>query len=170
VNLRNLLAGAAVAALICTQSPILSPAAAQEMDMSHGMWGGHESGSHFLMLLRSANLSPGQRAQIHQIFRSNAQSLHTLRQQAQAIHEQLANKFFASGPLSASDLKPLIEQQAQLKEQMDEDMLNEAVSIRSVLTAQQLGKLAQVHQQLQQLHSQIQSLMGPAVGETEQPN
>jgi Spy/CpxP family protein refolding chaperone len=169
-----MIAGAAIAALLCAPSLMIDTAAAQGTAtggwMGHGMAGMHGEGSQFLMLLRSANLSPGQQAQVRQIFQSNAAPMHALRQQFEALHEQLAGKLLAPGKLGASDLNPLVEQLSRLQEQMDEHMLDTALSIRGVLTPQQLAKVAQVHQQLQQLHSQIQSLMGPEAGEAEQPN
>lgn len=175
MNIRSMFAGAAVAALICVQTPIAGSAAAQGMGMAEEMGSGmammHGSGSHFLMLLRSANLSPGQQSQVRQILHSNAQPMHAIRQQMQVIHEQLANKLFATGRVSAADLKPQIAQLAQLQQQMDENMLDTALSIRSVLTPQQLAKLAQVHAQLLNLHKQVQSLMGPEADSPEQvPN
>jgi Spy/CpxP family protein refolding chaperone len=171
LKFRNLFAGAAVAALLCAQSPISGSAVAQDMGMGwSGMGGMHGEKSHFMMLLHSANLSPGQQSQIQQIFRANAEPMHALKQQSDALHEQIANKLLAPGRLSASDLKPLIEQQSRLQEQMDESMLDTAVSIRAVLTPEQLSKLAQVHQQLLNLHNQMQTLMGSQAGETEHEN
>jgi Spy/CpxP family protein refolding chaperone len=161
-----------VAALLCAQSPISGTAAAQGMGMGYGMGSdmGGMHGSHFMMLLHSANLSPGQQSQIRQILQASKEPMHALHQQAEALHEQIANKLLAPGRLSASDLKPLIEQQSRLQEQMDESMLETAVSIRGVLTPEQLSKVAQVHQQLQNLHNQMENLMGPQAGETEHEN
>jgi len=175
LNIRNLFAGAAVAAFICAQTPITGSAAAQGMGMAGEMGPGmammHGGDSHFLMLLRSANLSPGQQSQVRQILRANAQPMHALREQMQALHEQLANKLFAPGRVGAAELKPQIAQLAQLQQQLDQNMLDTALSIRSVLTPQQLAKLAQVHAQLLNLHKQVQSLMGPEADQTEQvPN
>lgn len=167
LNNRSKLLIAAAFGLSCALPLATQTAAAQGMGMGameggmgqHAMGGMH--GSPFLMLLKSANLSAEQQAQVRQILQSDSASLRTLHQQFQALHEQIAQKLLGSGRVSASDLKPLAAQASRLQEQMDENMLDTALSIRSVLTAEQINRLAQVHQQLANLHKQIQSLMGP---------
>lgn len=161
------LAAAAVFGLMCAGPFALQPASAQMMAMAGGM-GGHEAmgsmgmhGSPFLMLLRSANLSAEQRAQVQQILQSDQGQMHTLHQQFEKLHEQIAEKLLGTGRVSDADMKPLVAQASQLQQQMDANMIETAVAIRNILTPEQVAKLAQVHKQLQSLHSQIQSLMGP---------
>ena len=51
-------------------------------------------------------------------------------------------------------------------------MIDTALAIRNVLTADQIARLAQVHQQLQSLHAQLRNLMGSAADDDspEQPD
>lgn len=169
MKFRNMIAGAAIAALLC--APTLRPDTASAQGWEHGTMGDmHGEGMHFLMLLHSANLSPGQKAQIRQIIEANAGATHALRRQIEAIHQQLAGKLLAPGQVNAAALKSLIQQQSSLQEQLEDSMVGTALSIRSVLTPQQLAKVAQVQQQLQQIHSQLQTLLGPEAGAMEAPN
>lgn len=176
LNIRSKLVVAAAIGLMCAQPLISQTVAAQGMGMADSMGqqtmgGMHAGGSHFLMLLKSANLTAEQQAQVRQILQSDSGQMRTLHQQFQALHEQIAARLLGPGRIGASDLKPLVAQASRLQEQMDENMLDTALSIRNVLTPQQLGRLAQVHQQLQNLHQQIQNLVGPqSDGMTESPN
>ena len=154
---------AAAFGVMCALPLMTQTASAQGMGMeggmaAHAMGGMH--GSPFLSLLRSANLTTGQKAQVQQILQSDMAPMHALHQQFQTLHDQISAKLLGPGRVSAADLKPLVAQASRLQEQMDENMLDTALSIRSVLTQEQLSKLAQVHQQLSNLHRQLQSLMG----------
>jgi Spy/CpxP family protein refolding chaperone len=142
---------AAAAAL--SLSFLAGPASAEGM-------GRHEGGSPFFMLLRAANLSAEQKSEMRQILQSDSSQSRTLRQQYEAIHEQISAKLFGTGSVSASQLKPLVQQAAQIRESMDENRMETALQIRSILTQEQLSKLASVEQQLQAMHNQLHSLMG----------
>lgn len=142
--------------MFCGQPLMSRSANAQGMGM-HGMGGMHDS---FMSLLRSANLSAGQKSQVQQILQSDRGQMHSLHQQFAALHEQMAAKLLSPGRVSSSDLKPLLAQASRLQEQINENMLDTALSIRSVLSPEQLGHLAQVHQQLATMHKQLQGLMG----------
>ncbi|MGH6877459.1 MAG: Spy/CpxP family protein refolding chaperone, partial [Rhizomicrobium sp.] len=67
----------------------------------------HGGGSPFMMLLKSANLTEAQHAQLHQIMESERSQMKSVYQQSRAIHEQIADKLLASGTVNASDLAPL---------------------------------------------------------------
>jgi|SRR5579862_3044356 len=127
-----------------------------------GMGGGDE---HFMMLLRSANLSAAQHAQVRQILKSEREQMKSVYAGFHAVHEQIAEKLFAPGGLTAADLAPLEQKAVHYQQQIDRNMIETALAIRNVLTAEQLSRLSQVHQQLQSLHQQIRSLMGPDTDE-----
>jgi Spy/CpxP family protein refolding chaperone len=139
----------------------------QSMSMpeGHGGMGHHGMGfmhdAPFMMLLKSANLSTAQHTQIKQILKSDHAQMKPVMQQFHALHEQIAGKLLASGPLSAADLAPLTKQASRLQQQLDQNMIDTALAIRNVLTPEQINRLSQVHQQLSSLHKQIQNLMGP---------
>jgi periplasmic protein CpxP/Spy len=120
----------------------------------------HEGGSPFMMLLRSANLTSEQKSQVHEILRSEHQQMKSVYQQMHSVHEQLADKLLSSGSVSAAQLAPLEQKMSKYQQQIDQSMVDTALSIRNVLTSDQISRLAQVHSQLKSLHAQIQGLMG----------
>jgi Spy/CpxP family protein refolding chaperone len=84
------------------------------------------------------------------------------------LHEQLAAKLLAPGQVTASDLRPLVEQASKLEADLNQNMADTAIAIRGILTAEQIKRLAEVHQKLHSLHNQIQGLMGSG-RETNEP-
>ena len=145
-------------------------APAMSMPEGHAGMGHHGMGfmhdAPFMMLLKSANLTTAQHAQVRQILESDHAQMKPVMKQFHALHEQIAGKLLATGPLSASDLAPLTKQAFKLQQQLDQNMIDTALAIRNVLTPEQIARLAQVHQQLSNLHQQIKSLMGPEQGDT----
>ncbi|HEY2445479.1 MAG TPA: periplasmic heavy metal sensor [Rhizomicrobium sp.] len=164
------LALAAVFALVCAGPAMAQGPSMQTMSMpeSHDGMGHHGMGmmhdAPFLMLLKSANLTNAQHAQVRQILQAAHAQSKPVMQQFQALHEQIAGKLLSAGPLSASDLAPLTRQAFRLHQQLEQNMIDTALAIRNVLTPEQINRLAQVHQQLSSLHKQIQSLMGSDEG------
>src|SRR5947209_3083191 len=170
------LALAAVAGLL-----LAAPAAAQPsgdvmgMTMPHGHGGvGHHMGgggdSHFMMLLRTANLTPSQHAQVREILKAEKAQMKAVYQGFHAVHEQLAAKLLGNGSLTAADLAPLEQKALRYQQQIDKDMIDTALAIRGVLTPEQIARLAQLHQQLQNLHAQLRNLMGPDAEDSSEPN
>ena len=142
-----------------------------------GMAGGHEGmghmgmhadPSHFMMLLKSANLTPAQHAQVRQILEADHAQMKPVMKQFHELHEQIATRLLSAGPVSASDLSPLTRQAFRLQQQIDQNMIDTALAIRNLLTPEQLNRLAQVHQQLQNLHEQIRSLGGSDSEDTDE--
>ena len=163
----KMLAAAAVIGLLAAV-----PVAAQGMGPGHPMghpMGMHGGGSPFMMLINQANLTPEQRSQVDLILQSNKAKMEAIHQQLQSLHERIADKMFAPGSLTASDLKPLVQQASELEAKVNQNMADTAVAIRNVLNAQQIAKLAQMHAKLHTLHSQIQKLMGPGEGGPDDP-
>ena len=147
-----------------TANAQMPAAPAMSMSEGHGGMGHHGMGmmhdAPFLMLLKSANLTAAQHAQVKQILESEHSQTKPLMKQFHALHEQTAGRLLATGPLSAADLAPLTKQAFKLQQQLDQNMIDTALAIRNVLTPEQINRLAQVHQQLSNLHQQIQNLMG----------
>jgi Spy/CpxP family protein refolding chaperone len=132
--------------------------------MGHmGHMGGMHDGS-FMMLLKSADLTAAQHAQLRQILESEKAQMKGVNEKFHALHEQIAEKLLAPGTINASDLAPLEQKMFHYQQQIDQSMVDTALSIRNILTTDQLNHLSKVHQQLQNLHSQIQSLMGSDQG------
>lgn len=132
-------------------------ASAQSMGHMGGMHGGH---SQFLMLLHSANLTQAQQSQIHLILDSHKAQMRSLHQQLESLHSQISDKLLSSGSVSSADLKPLVDKASHIEATLNQSMTDTALSIRNVLTPDQLSHVAQVHDKLRSLHTQVQSLMG----------
>ena len=135
------------------------PLVAQAQEMGH-MGGMHGDHSQFMMLLHSANLTQAQQSQIHLILNAQREQTRAMHKQLETLHEQISDKLLSSGSVSAADLKPLVDKASHIEAALNQSRAETAVSIRNVLTADQLGHVAQVHAKLKSLHSQVQSLMG----------
>jgi len=132
--------------------------------MEHmGHMGGHD-GASFMMLLKSADLTPAQHAQLREIMQSNRAQMKGVEEKFHALHEQIAAKLLSPGAVSASDLAPLEQKMFHYQQQIDQSMVDTALAVRNILTTEQLNHLSKVHEQLQNLHSQIQNLMGSDQG------
>jgi Spy/CpxP family protein refolding chaperone len=132
----------------------------------HGPMGGPMGGphggdgSHFMMLLKSANLTAAQQSQVQLILNSNRMQMQGLHQQLRSLHEKISDKLLNSGSVSASDLKPLVDKASHIEATLNQSMTDTALSIRNVLTPAQIAKLAEVHAKLNGIHKQLQGLMG----------
>ena len=113
-----------------------------------------------MMLIRQANLTSDQQAQVHQIMQTNFTQAQPLMKQLRDIHDQIADKLMSTGSVSASDIAPLQQQENQIHQQLDQQMLSTTLQIRALLTPDQLAKVAGLHNQLKSLRSQIDALVG----------
>jgi Spy/CpxP family protein refolding chaperone len=110
------------------------------------------------LLLRAANLTPDQKAQVRQIMANHRVTLRELLNQLRAAQDQMANKLFSTGRLQEADLAPQVQRIAQLRNQLAEEGLRVVLEIRGVLTTEQLVKASQLKSQMQSLQSQMRSL------------
>lgn len=117
------------------------------------------------LLLRGANLTPDQKAQVRQIMADHRATFRDLFRRLRAAQDQMANKIFSTEKLEQADLEPQAQQIAQVRNQLAEAGLRVVLEIRSILTPEQLAKASQLKSQMQSLHSQMRSLWG-----TEQPD
>lgn len=123
--------------------------------------GGDGTGIALPLLLRAANLTPDQKAQVQQIMANHRVTLRELFNQLRAAQDQMANKLFSAGRLQEADLAPQAQQIAQLRNQLADEGLRVVLEIRGVLTPEQLAKASQLKSQMQSLQSQMRSLWGP---------
>ena len=139
------------------------PARAQLRPGPHerGGMAGDGTGIALPLLLRGANLTADQRAQVQQIMSNHRATFRDLFSQLRAAQDQMANKLFSAGRLQEADLAPQVQQIAQLRNQLAEEGLRVVLEIRGVLTPEQLAKASQLKSQMQSLHSQMRSLWGP---------
>lgn len=165
IRSKPLMAGAFAAMAALSLS--VQPASAQEMGgmghgamAMHGAMGMHGGGSPFMMLIRSANLTPEQRSQVELIVRSNKTQMMAMHQQLQSLHEKISDKILGTGTVTSADLKPLVDQASRIEAKVNQSMADTAIAIRNVLTPDQVKRLAEVHSKLHAIHTQIKTLMG----------
>jgi len=144
----------------------MSMAAHGHGGMGHHMDAMAGGDSHFMMLLKSANLTPAQHAQVRQILKGEREQMKSVYDGFHAVHEKIAERLLTPGAVTAADLAPLEQKAIRYQQQIDRNMIETALAIRNVLTPEQVSRLAQVHQQLQSLHQQIRKLMGPDADES----
>jgi Spy/CpxP family protein refolding chaperone len=111
-----------------------------------------------MMGLQVAHLTADQQSQMSRIMQANHSQIAPLIEQLHSIHEQIANKLLAPGTVTASDLAPLEDQAAQLDAQIQQEALNASLQIRSILTPDQVARMAQFHQKMGALEAQMRSL------------
>jgi Spy/CpxP family protein refolding chaperone len=126
----------------------------------HGGLGGGDGMMPMMMLLRHVNLTADQQTQIHQIMQANWQQSKPLVRQLHSIHEQIANQLLGSGNVTASNFTAMQNQEAQVRQQLEQNMLATALKIRGVLTPDQLSQASTLHSKLESLHQQMQALLG----------
>ncbi|HYL58407.1 MAG TPA: hypothetical protein VEU51_06010 [Candidatus Acidoferrales bacterium] len=114
------------------------------------------------LLLKNANLTDAQKAQLRQIISSRRTTRKTEWQQLHTAKEQLVAKYVSSGPVSASDLSGPLQQITQIKDQMAQEQLQDAIAIRNLLTPDQLKGMSQTKSKLDQIHAEMKSLYAPA--------
>ncbi len=123
-------------------------------------WGGHRD--HRLFgLLEGVTLSDAQQQQIHADIKAGFEATRTTRQALHALNRQIASTMLSSGSVSQASIMPLVQQQEQLRAQLDQERVAVALQIRGVLTASQLAQAAQAHGQLAALHEQEQAIEHP---------
>jgi protein CpxP len=113
------------------------------------------------LLIRGANLTAEQQAQIRQIMANHRTTFRDLLSQLRASQDQMANKLFSTARLQEADLAPDVQQISQLRNQLAEEGLRVVLQIRGVLTPEQLAKASHLKSQMESLHNQIRSLWEP---------
>jgi periplasmic protein CpxP/Spy len=113
------------------------------------------------MLLRSANLTSDQQAQVRQIMQSQHAQVQPLQSQIRSLRQQITAKLYNTGSVTISDLTPIQQQIAQVQAQIADQTLKTALKIRALLSNDQLGRMSQANQKLESLHTEMESLMNP---------
>jgi Spy/CpxP family protein refolding chaperone len=139
--------------------------AAQLASSNTGMLHGHmrhrgaqSLGIPMRLLLRNANLTDAQKTQLHQIISSRLATRKAEWQQLHAAKEQLLAKYVSTGPVSASDLSGPLQQVTQIKDQMAQEQLQDAIAIRNLLTPAQLQQMSQTKSKMDQIRAEMKSL------------
>ena len=109
------------------------------------------------LMLKKLDLTADQDAQVQKIMAAHHDTFKALFTKLEAAHEEMANKFFAPGALSAADLTSQTQAVSQLREQLMNEGLKVALEIRGVLTPDQLAKAAQLKDRMQAMHAEMRS-------------
>jgi len=149
------LLAALILAAICA-----APGAGLAEPMEHSGHDGGPMSMPLMMVLRQAHLTPDQQAKAHKIMAANFKQAKPLMQQLHQIHDQIADKLLSAGAVSAADIAPLQQRESQIHQQLDQQMLASALQIRSLLTPEQLSRVADLHTKLKALCEQIHALVG----------
>ena len=113
-----------------------------------------------MIAINKAGLSPDQQTKVHQIMQANFTQAEPLMQQLHSVHDQISDKLMSASSVTTADLAPLQQKESEIHQQLDQQMVATAVQIRSVLTADQLAKAADLHSKLKSLRAQMDALVG----------
>jgi Spy/CpxP family protein refolding chaperone len=155
-----------VAVLVVTSCLGILPGYAQSRPGFHrpGMMGDGTAMT-LPLLLRGANLTADQKAQVKQIMANHRATFRNLFSQLRTVQDQISSKLFSTGAVSESDVAPQLQQVTALRSQLAEEGLRVALEIRNILTPDQLNKAAQLKTQMQSLRNQMKDLVGPRPAE-----
>ena len=152
-----------------TLAIVLVAAAAHVASSNSGGFGGHMGhrgmrggmgvlGVPLPLLLKTANLTDAQKQQIHTIIENRRSSRKAEYQQLKAAKEQIAAKYTSTGTVAASDLSGPVQQITQLRTQMTNEQIQDAIAIRNVLTPAQLAQMAATKTKLDSIHAEMKAL------------
>ncbi len=128
------------------------------MALAQGWHGEHHHGDE---LFRTADLTDAQKTQMKTIEQAGWAQAKPAMEQVRTIHEQIVARLLAPGSVSEADLAPLVTQEEQLRNQLDQIRLNSGLQMRAVLTPEQLANAASKHEQLVSLHEQERAVVEP---------
>ncbi len=148
-----------IKAAVLSMCAVFLLAGAPALASPGGGGGGWEPGGALMHLVRKANLTSDQQAQIKSILTSSHAQEKALRQQSEAVHQQMADKLLASGTPTLADFSALTAQMNQVHGQQVTLGLQTSLQIRAVLTPAQVTRISQMHQQLANLNAQRQAVL-----------
>ena len=113
------------------------------------------------LLLRSANLTDEQEAQVQKIMADRRAQTRALVREMRAGQAALLDKLFAAGDPKVDDLKPELDRLTRAREQLMDHAVTTALDIRKVLTPEQLARTAKIKDRMRALHDQMRDLVEP---------
>jgi len=120
---------------------------APDANAPHHHWHHHPmmdaDGVPIRLMLKAANLTDAQKSQIKQIFESRHATMKPQLDQLKTAHEQIMSKLLTPGTVTTADLSASMQQISQLRGQLAQARLEDAVAIRNLLTPDQLAAVAQ---------------------------
>jgi Spy/CpxP family protein refolding chaperone len=119
--------------------------------MMHGMEG---LGVPLPILLKAANLTDAQKAQVKKIFEGKRAAVMPLVEQIHSAQQQIAVKLWTSGTVSTSDLSQPLQQVTEARDKLLQQQVSATVEIRNLLNADQLQKVAQAEKDFEARRAQ----------------
>ena len=140
-----------------------APALAQSPghESSSMRWSGGRGDGELWLMIRAANLTPEQQTRVRAILSAHRATARPLIEQLRQAQQELGGKLLAPGPVQAADLQPQLQRISQLRDQLAQDSASAALEVRSVLTPEQLARVAQTKERLRQLREEMRQLMQP---------
>jgi len=124
----------------------------------HGMGMAEGPGMLPLPLLLSV-MRPDQRAQLADVMKADKPAMRSLVDRMRTAHEELADRVFAPGKITAADLQPQVKKMAALRDQLVEQALATTLRVREMLTPEQLAEAAKKKNRLRELGQEMRSLL-----------
>ena len=124
--------------------------------MMMGMGGG--PGMMPLPMLLSV-MTPEQRAQLGDIMKVEKPAMRTLFEKLRTAHEDLADRIFAPGKLTAADVDSQVKKIASLRDQLMQQALATTFKVRGMLTPEQLAEAAKKKDRLRELGQEMRTLL-----------
>jgi Spy/CpxP family protein refolding chaperone len=152
------LAGLTLMTLWSTVAPAQPLGAPPMMGHGHARMSGDSGAMMLPLVLKHAKLTAEQTKQVQTIMDTDRQALRTLFTQLEAANTQLSNRLFAAGAVQAADLTPQVQQISQLRQQLMDQGVKTALSLRAILTPEQLAKVSQLNERIQKLHAEMRSI------------
>ena len=129
-----------------------------------GMGMGDGAGMLPLPLLLSV-MTPDQRAQVGELMKAEKPAMRSLVDKMRTAHEELADRVFASGKLTAADLDPQVKKMAALRDQLVHQALATTLKVRELLTPEQLVEAAKKKNRLRELGQEMRNLLPEPEGD-----
>src|SRR3989442_7636615 len=123
-----------------------------------GMAMGEGPGMLPLPLLLSV-MTPDQRARLGDVMKAEKPAMRSLFEKLRTAHEELADRVFAPGKLTAADLDPQVKKMAVLRDQLVQQALATTLKVRELLTPQQLVEAAKKKSRLRELGQEMRGLL-----------
>jgi len=109
-------------------------------------------------------MTPDQRAQLGDVMKAEKPAMQSLLDKMRTAHEELADRVFAPGKLTAADLDAQVKKMAALRDQLVQQALATTLKVRALLTPEQLAEAAKKKNRLRELGQEMRSLL-PEPGE-----
>jgi len=125
-----------------------------------GPGGWHGGGWHGDGMLDGVTLTDSRKTQLHALMKTARQNGRPLHEQMRQVHEKIDALLFSTDSVTEAQLAPLVQQEASLMQQVEQQHIENELAIRNLLTPDQLSKAASTHTQLVALHQQERALHG----------